>query len=375
MKLVIVATHPIQHFCPQYRSLASLPGVELTVVFHSLMGVEAYRDPGFDADISWGKGLLEGFEYQVLQDGQRLGKVLNQLSPDCVIVYGYTSPIARKTWVWALKHPSKKVAYISDSEFRHDVPKTLKNRVKFAIVLALFRRVNAFLTVGDANEEYYAAHRVDPSRLVRMHFPIDPALPATSTAAAPDRRAELEIAENTLVVLNVGKFLPMKRQKDLIDAIKLVPDAHLVLAGSGVHLDECKRAAAGLDNVTFLGFQQPKDLAAYYSMSDVYVHPSTYDPHPLAVSEAAAAGLALVVSDKTGSWGASDDVIPDETGYVVPAGDIAAIAKVLQKFVFDRELATTMGGRAHENSRGFQAIAHGGFIDALRQRVEVPARE
>jgi glycosyltransferase involved in cell wall biosynthesis len=365
VKLVIVATHPIQHFCPQYRSLAALPGVDVLVVFDSLQGVESYFDDGFATEVSWGRGLLDGYEHTTLTS-QNLDTLLNQVDPDWLVVYGYASPVARKTWAWALRHPRTKFAYIADSEQRHRQPPSLRSRAKSVFLSALFRRVDAFLTVGDANEEYYRSHLVGPSKLIRMHFPIDPTL-EFSEDAGKQHRERLGIAPDALVVLNVGKFEQRKRQADAIEACRDAPGVHLLLAGSGSELDNCRARADGMSNVTFLGFQAPEDLASYYALADVYVHPSEFDPHPLSVSEAAAAGCALVVSDAIGSWGATDDVIPGETGLVYSVADVDGLAESIKRLEDDRERCRTMGQRAQETSVRYQKRAHGGFVaDLLR---------
>lgn len=363
MKIVVVATHPIQHFCPQYASLAAADGVDLTVVFDSLHGVETYRDPGFGRDVSWGARLLEGYR-SIHLEGRSLADELNNLNPDWLVVYGYFSPIARRAWAWALAHPRVRVAYIADSEFRNAAPRSFAARCKRGILTLLFRRANAFLTVGNANEDYYRAHRVAESKMVRMHFPVDPTL-LVDGAGGHTLREEWGIAPSALVILNVGKFEPWKRQADLIRATADVDGVHLVLVGTGAELDACREIALGRDDVTFAGFVPPSDLGSYYAMADVYAHPSTYDPHPLAVSEAAAAGCACVVSDRIGSWGSTDDVIPGESGMTYPATDTRALAHALRELEADRGRTAALGAVAQRHSQQYQERAHGGFLADL----------
>src|SRR4051812_46365907 len=104
LRVVIVVSHPIQHFCPQYRSLAAHPGIDLTVIFASLKGSEGYFDGDFGEQISWGTDLLKGFEWIALDDSTSLSSAISAKAPDWLIVYGYGSPIARSGWRWALRH-------------------------------------------------------------------------------------------------------------------------------------------------------------------------------------------------------------------------------------------------------------------------------
>ena len=56
-------------------------------------------------------------------------------------------------------------------------------------------------------------------------------------------------------------------------------------------------------------------------------------------------GLPVVATDIRGS---REEVVPDETGLLVPVNDAAALARALERLVADPELRTAMGrsGRA-----------------------------
>ncbi|GAA5147577.1 hypothetical protein GCM10023340_20200 [Nocardioides marinquilinus] len=368
MKLVVLVSHPIQHFCPQYRSLAERSDVDLTVVFGSLKGAEPYHDAGFGRQVSWGAGLLEGFDWRIAPNNRAVASALDDLAPDHLVIYGYAEPISRAAWRWAWRRDVS-IAYVADSEDRHDAAKGLREPLKALVIRRLFRRVSTFLSVGDANEEYYLARGVPQDRIVRMHFPISPAMLGRDEAQT-ELRAELGVHPEALVVLNVGKFETRKRQRDLVEtARRFTPrDLHLLMAGSGDELEACRELAADAPNITFLGFVPPGGLVQLYRGSDVYAHVSSYDPHPLAVSEAAASGCALVVADTTGSWGTHDDVAPYETGLVVRCGQIDELAAALGALAANRPWAAAMGTAARARAERFQRRSHGGFIDDLARR-------
>ena len=44
LKIAIVVSHPIQHFCPQYVSFAKNKDIELKVFFGSALGHKKYTD-------------------------------------------------------------------------------------------------------------------------------------------------------------------------------------------------------------------------------------------------------------------------------------------------------------------------------------------
>ena len=53
LRIGIVASHPIQHFCPQYASFAQNKNIHLMVFFGSNHGLKKYFDPNFKQEISW----------------------------------------------------------------------------------------------------------------------------------------------------------------------------------------------------------------------------------------------------------------------------------------------------------------------------------
>ena len=366
-KVVVVATHPIQHFCPQYRSLSQRDDIELRVVFWSMKGLETYEDPGFGRQVDWGQDLVSGFDWvDAGESQQRATEALNEFAPDLVVAYGYRTPAARAGWRWTRGKPATRLAYIADTEMRHREA-WFKRGFKRAAMRVLFRRVDIFLTVGDANEAFYRACGVANRQMVRMHFPIDREAFGSLEVSTEDLRQELGIAQGALVVLTVGKFIERKRQADLVEAMNSFGpnEAHLILAGSGPEESALRKLADGQTNITFTGFVDPGSLPALYATADVYAHVSDMDPHPLSVSEAAAAGCALLVSDRVGSWGPTDDVRPNVTGVVVPTGDVPALRAALAAFASDRAMTAAYGCSSQQWSARHQALAHGGFVEHL----------
>lgn len=369
-RIAIVATHPIQHFCPQYRSLSRHPAADLQVLFWSLRGLTAYEDREFDRVVSWDPEMLSGVDYLHAEgSAEVLDRQLDAFDPAWVILYGYRTAAARTARKWAQRN-RRRIAYISDTEERHQEP-WHRRHGRRARMRAVFPSVDRFLTVGDANEAFYRACGVPDSRMVRMHFPIDPAM-FEPPLDPGDLRKALKVDRQALVVLTVGKLIPRKRQADLIEATRhfTKEELHLVVVGSGPDLERLERLSAGRDNVTFSGFIPPRELPAFYSAADVYAHVSDMDPHPLAVSEAAAGSCALVVSAAVGSWGKSDDVRPGETGHVVPTGNTHELERVLRRFVTDRSATVEMGARARSNAEEQQTLAHGGFLEALLETTK-----
>ena len=87
------------------------------------------------------------------------------------------------------------------------------------------------------------------------------------------------------------------------------------------------------------------DLPAYYSLMDVFVHPSLRDGMPNAVLEAMACEKPVVAS----AVGGMLDVLKDEeNGLLVPPGNAQALASAIVCALTDPELGKKLGRSARQ---------------------------
>jgi phosphatidylinositol alpha-1,6-mannosyltransferase len=156
------------------------------------------------------------------------------------------------------------------------------------------------------------------------------------------------------VIVCVSRLVPRKGQDTLVRALPLirerVGDARLLLVGGGPYRPTLGRLAERhgvADHVVFTGSVPWADLPAHYAAGDVFAMPCRTRRGGLDVEglgivflEAAATGLPVIAGD---SGGAPDAVLPDETGYVVPGRDIAAVADRVAAVLADPALAKRLG--------------------------------
>jgi glycosyltransferase involved in cell wall biosynthesis len=159
-------------------------------------------------------------------------------------------------------------------------------------------------------------------------------------------RRSLSISDEDFVFLFVGRMIPARGLKYLINAFAKVCDseAHtfLVLVGNGPVRDEMERLAhlQGLSRVRVVAPMDFDKLCDYYAAADAYVMPAVAEPYSLALAEAAIAGLPIITTDAVG---AAADYVRPETGFVVPTGDIVALCNAMCALVRDKSMAHTMG--------------------------------
>lgn len=122
-------------------------------------------------------------------------------------------------------------------------------------------------------------------------------------------RAELGLADDDFVFLNVASIHATKAQKLLMRAMAAVvaecPRARLVLAGSASDPEyerQLRDRIAELElerHVVLAG--QRIDVGCFYWMADAFVLPSYWEGWSLALTEAACTGLPLIASDVGGA--------------------------------------------------------------------------
>lgn len=389
VNIAIVVSHPIQHFCPQYLSFSKHPNANVKVFFASMLGYKKYFDKNFGGEVSWNNLRIDEFDH-VFMNGDKvlpsnkdleaptLEFELENFRPDAIITYGYFQKFQRACHTWA---NGKKIplVYITDAENRQH-RSWIKNLIKLFALRLYFKKINYFFTVGNANEDYYKLYGVKPSSFIRMHYPIDVDV---YTKVFEDReshrkeiREKLGIPQDMFVISVVGKLVEWKNQAHLIDLLALLESkgkkAQVIILGTGTTMEELKGKADNLtsNKVHFAGFVDPLDLPKYYAASDLYLHPARIEPHSLAISEAIYMGLPVVLSDRCGSYGESDDVQVGKNGFVYTFGDIEEMSTKVIALMDDKVLYDTFSAYSLQISRHFQKRAHGLCLDDLIGKIK-----
>lgn len=116
-----------------------------------------------------------------------------------------------------------------------------------------------------------------------------------------EKRKELNIDDDTLVIGHVGRFVEQKNHRFLIDIFNEVhkqnENSILLLVGQGPLMEEIKEKVKSLgieDCVKFL--EQRNDISELYQVMDLFLFPSLYEGLGMVAVEAQVSGLPCVVS-------------------------------------------------------------------------------
>jgi len=321
---------------------------------------------------------------RILQAGASLDALniepeLKAFNPDVLILYGYFQKFQRRTHRFAYKNKIQ-IAYISDGELRHK-RKWWKELIKFPFLAWYFSKINYFLTVGNANEAYYNHYGIKANRFISMHFPIDIDLYQHAYQNRDSLnlaiRTKYDLAMEDFVSCVVGKLVKMKNQDHILEAMLLLEEKQMSMAlfviGSGEMETTWKQKAKQLKHskVFFTGFVKPEELPSYYAASDVYIHPASMEPHSIAVSEAIFMGCPVIISDRCGSYGESDDVQEGKNGWVYKFGEIKQLAGLLEEVLENKDLLYEKRLYSHKIAVQFQNEAH---INSLEELVYKASR-
>ncbi len=124
------------------------------------------------------------------------------------------------------------------------------------------------------------------------------------------------------------------------------PDLRLDIAGSGDHRAELERLAAdlGLEHaVTFHGFVSEAEKVLLLRKTWANLFPSPKEGWGITVVEAAACGTPSLASD---SPGLRDSVRHEQTGFLVPHGDVEALAGRMLELADSPALVARLGAAA-----------------------------
>ena len=195
---------------------------------------------------------------------------------------------------------------------------------------------------------------------------IDPVL---ETAPVRDEKA-------VPTLLFMSNVIGDKWASDLLDVCRLLADRGVAFqcrfAGSisprfpTESLETMVRERGLEGKVRFSGALYGEEKKEAYRQADVFVHPTREDCFPLVILEAMSAGLPVVASEE---GGIPDEVEDGVTGLLFRKGDVAGLARCLERLLIDASTRRRMGAAGRE--RFDRLFIKACFEDRLLQIFEV----
>jgi glycosyltransferase involved in cell wall biosynthesis len=313
------------------------PGEESMAFVADRAGVEVVRLRGLSRELSPVRDAIAAW---------RLARIIRTVRPD--IVHTHTAKAGAVGRVAALLAGPRRPVVVHT--FHGHVLRGYFGRagtlVFRAIETALARVTDRLVAVSpEVRDELVALGVAGQERfsVIRLGIELEPRVAFAGDVTEMRRRHG--IGAETFVVGWIGRMTGVKRTDDLLRALAALRergvDAVLLLVGDGDDRERLEQRAHDLGLARaclFLGYQE--DVAPWYAVCDAVMLTSASEGTPVTIIEALAAGRAVV----TTRVGGVPDVVDDgETGFLVPAGDIEALARRLDLLARDPELRAAMG--------------------------------
>jgi len=167
-------------------------------------------------------------------------------------------------------------------------------------------------------------------------------------------RAQFKLLPGAKLIGTVGRMVPVKNHKLLIEALarvrQTVNDVHLAIIGEGDMRESLAAYAADLGVSEYVSLvKETRKIDYFYGAIDIFCLSSDSEGMPLTLLEALASGVP-VVSTEVG--GIPEVIESGKTGYLVPKGSAEFLAKRVVELLQDpqkaAELALTGRRMVHE---------------------------
>lgn len=239
----------------------------------------------------------------------------------------------------------------------------------FERFIPLVYRSCHFQVLSDSTREDLIARGIPPGQIHVVRSGID-----HETYRPPERQGT-----PGPVILYLGRLKKYKAieltMKAMPRILEHVPEAEYWIAGAGDYRDELEATARRMgisERIRFLGHLAGREKTGALARARVLVYTSPKEGWGLSVIEANAMGIPVVASDAPGL---RESVRHEETGFLVPHGDLRALADRLIHLLSDDSLWGRMGRAGIAWAGRFHWDRMADETEALLARVVAEARE
>jgi glycosyltransferase involved in cell wall biosynthesis len=300
--------------------------------FEMVEGIPVYRLPSFGpkemaAVLFTGSAVLQ----------------LGRLRPDLVHAHEILSPASAAVLSKRL-HGHPVVVKLLRGGFLGDVYKLKRRPFGSQRLRGLSREVDAFVVISREIEGELAQQGIPAKKRIIIPNGVDTErFTPVSELQKIQIRTELRLPLKALIVVYLGRLVEEKHTDYLFkvwnDVRLAIPDAHLVIVGSGP--EESRLKELSMAGVLFVG--QSSDTVRYLQAADLFVLPSSTEGLSGSLLEAMSTGIPVLAT----SVGGTPDVIQHGlNGYLIPSDNLNRLKQGLQTLLSDNDLRMRLGSNA-----------------------------
>lgn len=251
----------------------------------------------------------------------------------------------------------KNIPYIVWTERWRYKHVTLKDRFSDFLYKFLLKKATSILVAGVKSEEW-VLKRVKKNKIIIIPNVSKIKYNKEYIKKLRDKLIKKYKLKNKKIILYVGRLIKRKGLNYLISAFSNVRDVNsvLIIVGSTDFYKlgeksfelELKKQVKNLglkEKIIFVGHVNHPDIAAYYSLADIFVYPSVTEkigePWGLALNEAMQFGLPLITTDAVGA--AYDLIKNGKNGFIIPEKNTRKLQEKIEELLKNEKLRKKMG--------------------------------
>ena len=356
-KLAIVTTHPIQYNAPWFRLLAQRNKVQVKVFYTWSQTKESVKDKTFGKNIKWDIPLLDGYDFQFVDNVSKnpgshhffgiicptLIRDIENFQPNAILFFGWKF----KSHFLAMRHFKGEIPiwFRGDSTLLDEVS-GFKTKSRRAILKKVYSYIDKAFYVGVASKAYFLKHSLKNKQLVHAPHAVDNGRFMDDDFKQYESksqlwRKELGYEDSDIVIVFAGKFESKKQPDFLINTFKELKknrskSLKLLLVGNGPLEFNLNDISKDHMDIRFLPFQNQSRMPMVFRLGDVFCLPSKGpgETWGLAVNEAMACGIPVIVSNKVGC--AEDLVKQNLNGYIFESNSKEELKQILESLEMDK---------------------------------------
>ena len=243
------------------------------------------------------------------------------------------------------------------------VSRRVDNRERACAVAAKYRLYDHVIAISEAIRDVLIADGLVPEKVSCVRSAVDWERFQQSADKA-GLVSRFDLPEDATVIGIAAQLIPRKGHDVLLEALSdLVPrwpNLYLLVMGKGPSESVIREQTRRLDlsrHVQLVGFVE--DLEHVLPSLDFLVHPARTEGLGVVLLQAASAGIAVIGCD---AGGMPEAVIDQETGLLVPPGDVDALTTAIERLLSEPERAEAFGANGRDRmlaSFSISAMAQG----------------
>lgn len=237
----------------------------------------------------------------------------------------------------------------------------------FVLVERLLAKItDKIISLTNQEELDHVRFKIAPSeKFISIHSGVDIQRFISAKSGRDGLKESFGIMPQSLVVGTVGRLVPIKGHKYLIEAapkiLKEVPGVRFVLVGDGNLRPKLQRLTHTLNiQDAFLFLHWRSDIPKIINMFDLFALPSLNEGMGKVLVEAMAAGKPIVASD---TGGIPDLVTHGYNGLLVPPGNPSRLAEAIVTLLKD-------SNRRQEIGKNGKLLAQRYSLESMVEKIE-----